>query len=188
MRPIVLSRSDIFCRKETSMSSFLHCQLLFDQLLYSKQPTKMSTCIFHYCGCYLWGMLRRHYSISRCWYISTWEIKHSQLFRDKESVTRLAFFLSVCTVWQKTNIPAVWGTNFGNHIRINLHFKGRDKLTPSYHISYNLRSWMYTVVQICIFGGITLILSNIAGQQYNEQTEKKDADLTISTQIKSLNM
>ena len=38
---------------------------------------------------------------------------------------------------------------------------------------------MYTVVQICIFGGISLILSNIAGQQYNEQTEKKDADLTI---------
>ena len=47
---------------------------------------------------------------------------------------------------------------------------------------------MYTVVQICIFGGVLLILSNIAGQQYNEQTEKKDADLTISTPIKSLNM
>ena len=47
---------------------------------------------------------------------------------------------------------------------------------------------MYTVVQICIFGGVLLILSNIAGQQYNEQTEKKDADLTISTSIKSLNM
>ena len=47
---------------------------------------------------------------------------------------------------------------------------------------------MYTVVQICIFGGISLILSNIAGQQYNEQTENKDADLTTSTPIKSLNM
>ena len=41
-------------------------------------------------------------------------------FCDKESVTRLALFLFVCTVWQKTNVPAVAATNFGNHVRIHL--------------------------------------------------------------------
>lgn len=40
---------------------------------------------------------------------------------------------------------------------------------------------MYTVVQICIFGGISLILSNIAGQQYNEQTEEGRGFNNINT-------
>ena len=47
-------------------------------------------------------------------------IYHIIWFCDKERVvTRLALFLSVCSVWQKTNVPAVAATSFGNDDRIH---------------------------------------------------------------------
>ena len=52
--------------------------------------------------------------------VITYMIYHIIWFCDKERVvTRLALFLSVCSIWQKTNVPAVAATSFGNDDRIH---------------------------------------------------------------------